>query len=92
MNGPRRVAEVGSGESFSSPVFGIHRMEHDSGAVTIHVYSPPLREIGHYDVVDGELRREPGPADEVLAAQPRPGDRAALAASANRRRRARRRT
>ena len=70
MNGPRRVHEVGSGESFSSPVFGIHRMEHDPGAVTIHVYSPPLREIGHYDVVDGELRREPGPADEVSAPSP----------------------
>lgn len=43
-------------------------MEHEAGAVTIHVYSPPLREIGHYDLEDGELRRRPGPPDEPSAA------------------------
>jgi hypothetical protein len=63
----RRVREYGPGESFSFPGSGIHRMEHDPGAVTIHVYSPPIRSIGHYDIVDGELRREPCPPDEPSA-------------------------
>jgi hypothetical protein len=43
---------------------GIHRMDHDAGAVTVHVYSPPIASIGHYELVDGELRRTAGPADE----------------------------
>jgi hypothetical protein len=71
VGGERRVREYGAGESFSFPGAGIHRMEHDRGAVTIHVYSPPIRAIGHYDVVDGELRRESGPADE--GSPPSPG-------------------
>jgi Cysteine dioxygenase type I len=60
----RRVHAYGAGESFSFPATGIHRMDHEAGAVTIHVYSPPLRAIGHYDVEDGELRRTACPADE----------------------------
>lgn len=32
----RRVREYGPGESFAFPGSGIHRMEHDPGAVTIH--------------------------------------------------------
>jgi hypothetical protein len=70
VNGPRRVNEYGPGEAFSFPGTGIHRMEHDRGTVTIHVYSPPIREIGHYDVVDGELRRQPGAADESSPPSP----------------------
>src|SRR5450755_2807286 len=27
-------------------------MDHDAGAITVHVYSPPLRAIGYYEVVD----------------------------------------
>lgn len=64
VSGPRRVREYGAGESFSFPGTGIHRMEHERGAVTIHVYSPPIRAIGHYEIVDGELRRSSGPPDE----------------------------
>jgi Cysteine dioxygenase type I len=64
LAGPRGMREYGPGESFSFPGTGIHRMEHDPGAVTIHVYSPPIREIGHYEVVEGELRRTPGAPDE----------------------------
>ena len=64
VRGPRRVSEHAAGESFSFPGEGIHRMEHDPGAVTIHVYSPPISVIGHYDLVEGELRRRPGPPDE----------------------------
>jgi hypothetical protein len=64
IGGERRVREYGAGESFSFPGTGIHRMEHDRGAVTIHVYSPRISAIGHYEVVAGELRRAPGPPDE----------------------------
>jgi hypothetical protein len=46
-------------------------MYHDTGAVTIHVYSPPLRAIGYYEVVDGLLQRTPGPPDEASPESPR---------------------
>jgi hypothetical protein len=39
-------------------------MDHEPGAITIHVYSPPIRAIGHYELEDGELRRRPCPPDE----------------------------
>jgi hypothetical protein len=70
VDGRRRVSEYGPGESFSSPATGIHRMEHDPGAVTIHVYSPPLSGIGHYEVVDGELQRHSGRPDEISPPSP----------------------
>lgn len=70
LGGPRRVIEYAAGESFSAPHAGIHRVDHERGAVTIHVYSPPLGEIGHYEVVDGELRRHAGRADEVSPPSP----------------------
>jgi hypothetical protein len=77
VGGPRRVTEHVAGDAFSLAGTGIHRMEHERGAVTIHVYSPPLREIGHYEIVAGELQRHAGPADEV--SPPSPGLAAALA-------------
>jgi hypothetical protein len=64
VSGPRRLREYAAGDSFSFPGTGIHRMEHEQGAVTIHVYSPPIRAIGHFDLEDGELRRRPGSPDE----------------------------
>jgi Cysteine dioxygenase type I len=64
VGGGRRVVEHVAGESFSSPATAIHRMDHEPGAVTIHVYSPPLTTIGHYEVVDGELHRHAGRPDE----------------------------
>jgi hypothetical protein len=70
VGGPRHVHEFVAGESFSAPATGIHRVDHTPGAVTIHVYSPPLREIGHYEVVDGELRRHAGRPDEVSPPSP----------------------
>ncbi len=76
VHGARRVEEYVAGESFSFPRDGIHRMEHEPGAVTIHVYSPPLDTIGHYELVDGELRRFAGPADEI--SPPSPGLTASL--------------
>jgi hypothetical protein len=70
VGGPRRVLEYVAGESFSAPATGIHRVDHVPGAVTVHVYSPPLREIGHYEVVDTELRRHAGAPDEVSPPSP----------------------
>ena len=40
------------------------------GAITIHVYSPPIRSIGHYEIEDGELQRRPTPPDEPSASSP----------------------
>ena len=70
VGGPRRVHEYGANESFSFPSTGIHRMEHDRGAVTIHVYSPPLAAIGHYEILEGELHRQPGSPDEASPPSP----------------------
>jgi hypothetical protein len=71
IGGPRRVHRYGPGDSFSFPGSGIHRMDHDAGSITIHVYSPPLRAIGYYEVVDGLLQRTPGPPDEASPESPR---------------------
>jgi hypothetical protein len=68
---PRRVREYRAGDRFAFPGTGIHRMEHESGAVTVHVYSPPIRSIGEYELEDGELRRRPVAPDEPSAASPR---------------------
>ncbi len=67
---PRRVREYRPGDSFAFPGSGIHRMEHDPGAITIHVYSPPLRAVGHYELDGGELRREACPSDEPSSPSP----------------------
>jgi hypothetical protein len=67
---PRRLREYGPGDRFASLGTGIHRMEHEPGAVTIHVYSPPIRSIGEYELEDGELRRRPVAPDEPSAASP----------------------
>jgi Cysteine dioxygenase type I len=61
---PPPSREYGPGEAFSFPGDGIHRMDHQAGAITIHVYSPPIQSIGHYDLSDGQLRRVPGLPDE----------------------------
>ncbi len=68
---PRRLHDYKPGDRFAFPGTGIHRMEHEAGAVTIHVYSPPIRSIGEYELEDGELRRRPAPHDEPSAASPR---------------------
>ncbi|HUF01484.1 MAG TPA: hypothetical protein VMN35_03585 [Gaiellaceae bacterium] len=70
LDGRRRVTEYVVGESYSAPATGIHRMEHEPGAVTIHVYSPPLGSIGHYEIVDGELHRHAGAPDEISPPSP----------------------
>jgi histidine ammonia-lyase len=70
LDGPSRLREYGPGESFAFEGDGIHRMEHEPGAVTIHVYSPPIRSLGHYDLIDGEIRRRPGAPDEPSPPSP----------------------
>jgi hypothetical protein len=70
FGGSRRIHQYGPGDRFAFPGAGIHRMEHEPGAITIHVYSPPIRSIGHYEVDDGELRRQPCAPDEPSAASP----------------------
>jgi hypothetical protein len=70
VDAPRQVRWFGAGEGFSFTGAGIHRMDHAAGAVTIHVYSPPLQSIGHYELVDGELRRTSGAADEESPPSP----------------------
>jgi len=67
----RRVRRYQAGDSFWVPATGIHRMNHEAGAVTVHVYSPPLRAIGYYEVVNGLLQRVPGPPDEASPESPR---------------------
>jgi len=66
----RRVREYGAGDSFHFPSSGIHRMEHEPGAITIHVYSPPIRSLGHYELVDGMLQRTPGGPDDPSPPSP----------------------
>lgn len=64
VGGPRHIRTYRTGEAFAFRADGIHRMDHGAGAVTVHVYSPPIASIGHYELVGGELRRTAGPADE----------------------------
>src|SRR4051812_10535937 len=61
----RKLRRYGTGDAFSFDCDRIHRGDHHAGAVTVHVYSPPLRSIGHYELVDGELRRVQGAPDEA---------------------------
>jgi hypothetical protein len=71
VGGARRARRHGAGDSFWVPGTGIHRMDHEAGAVTVHVYSPPLRAIGYYEIVDGLLQRTLGPPDESSPESPR---------------------
>lgn len=71
LAGPSLIKEYGPGESFAFDGDGIHRMDHAAGAVTIHVYSPPIRSIGHYELVGGELRRRPCGPDDPTPPSPR---------------------
>jgi len=66
--GERRAIEYHEGDTFSFEGDAIHRVDHLRGAVTLHVYSPPLRSIGHFELLNGELRRSPSSPDEVSPA------------------------
>jgi hypothetical protein len=70
VEGERQIRWYGEGETFSFDERGIHRMDHAAGAVTVHVYSPPIRRIGHYELVDGELCRWSQSGDEESPPSP----------------------
>lgn len=61
---------LNAGEVVSFDASHVHRMRHPGGtaapAVSIHVYSPPLRSMGTYRIVGGVVRRAPQPADVEL--------------------------
>ena len=46
VGGPRHILSYGPGDSFAFRADGIHRMDHEAGAVTVHVYSPRSRRSG----------------------------------------------
>ena len=73
IGGPRRIHRYGPGDSFSFPGSGIHRMDHDAGSITVHVYSPPLLRMGAYLIGDdGVLARHTMSSAEEL--RPLSGD------------------
>jgi hypothetical protein len=66
-----RLAEAGTSFSFDSA--HVHRIRPADGvaALSVHVYSPPLRRLGSYEVgSQGELRRVSIPAEEELREAP----------------------
>jgi len=71
MGRPALVREHGRGDTFAFDGGHIHRMHHhDPCAVAIHVYSPPIRRLGVYEVTDGILTRRPQSADEETPETP----------------------
>ena len=71
LGGEPVVREVGPGAVFSFDATDIHRVLHigDEAAVTLHLYSPPLRRMGAYEVLeDGRLARRSISAEQELAA------------------------
>jgi hypothetical protein len=72
LGGDPAVREVGRGGVFSFGATDIHRVLHlgDEPAVTLHLYSPPLRRMGAYEVLeDGRLARRSISAEEELGAE-----------------------
>jgi hypothetical protein len=65
LDGNATMRRFAAGDSFWLGPERIHRMIHDAGSTTVHVYSPPLRAIGDYTVVDGELCRVTHAPDEI---------------------------
>jgi predicted metal-dependent enzyme (double-stranded beta helix superfamily) len=71
LGGEPVVREIGAGGVFSFDATDIHRVLHLGGepAVTLHLYSPPLRAMGAYEVRDdGRLARTAIGADAELSA------------------------
>jgi len=69
LGGEPAVREVCEGGVFSFDATDIHRVLHlgDVPAVTLHLYSPPLRRMGAYEVLaDGRLARRSIGADAEL--------------------------
>ena len=73
LDGAPTVREVGPGGVFSFDATDIHRVLHAGGepAVTLHLYSPPLRRMGAYEVLaDGRLARRSVSAEHELTPAP----------------------
>jgi hypothetical protein len=71
LGGDPAVREVAAGGVFSFGATDIHRVLHigQQAAVTVHLYSPPLRRMGSYEVLaDGRLARRSISAGQELAA------------------------
>ncbi|MGO9902158.1 MAG: cysteine dioxygenase [Solirubrobacteraceae bacterium] len=69
LGAPPHTREFGPGAVLNVPPVAIHRVLHagDQPAVTIHVYSPPLKRTGTYRVgPDGELERQSQPFEIEL--------------------------
>lgn len=72
LDGSARETVYSAGASFTVAPDAIHRVLHagDRPAVTIHVYSPPLRRQGAYSLAqDGTLQRHVQSWAEELAGQ-----------------------
>ena len=71
LGGDPSVREVAAGGVFSFDATDIHRVLHggDEPAVTLHLYSPPLRRMGAYEVLPGGrlARRSIDAAEELTA-------------------------
>jgi predicted metal-dependent enzyme (double-stranded beta helix superfamily) len=70
LDGVPPSRRVGPGESFTFSPTDIHRVRHagDGPAVTLHVYSPPLRRMGTYRQEGGALERHSVGKDVELRA------------------------
>jgi predicted metal-dependent enzyme (double-stranded beta helix superfamily) len=69
IDGPPRAGVFRAGASFHFSASDIHRVSHAGSdpAVTLHVYSPPLRRMGAYRIgEDGVLARHPMSYEQEL--------------------------
>jgi quercetin dioxygenase-like cupin family protein len=72
LGGAPETRVIGPGSTVIVPAVAIHRVLHAGGApaVTIHAYSPPLRQTGAYRFgPGGELERVSVPYEEELRAE-----------------------
>jgi predicted metal-dependent enzyme (double-stranded beta helix superfamily) len=69
IGGPPSSRLLARGQSVTFGAADIHRVQHsgDAPAVTLHVYSPPIRQMGQYEIEPGgTLKRHPrGSGDEL---------------------------
>jgi len=74
LAGPPVTRRFGAGAAFHLSAAAIHRVHHDGGAtaLSIHAYSPPLRNQGVYrTAADGSLERDVMPyTEELRSAEP----------------------
>jgi quercetin dioxygenase-like cupin family protein len=69
IGGPPLTKLLAGGQSTTFDAAAIHRVQHagHGPAVTIHVYSPPIRQMGQYEFEEGgTLRRYARASDEEL--------------------------